>query len=234
MTPFLTFDARAGEYAGEELFPIHRRSIRARRSEYVARREYYSQAYAITHNSWGFRTHEVYEPDTDWVVFGCSHTYGVGLRESETWVSQLESLTGKRIYNTANPGSGWDYIWLQVAHRLLYDPLPPHVIIQTPALGRLSIAKSNHQGMLNLFHWTESELFRSAGIDNIEYNSQVIRRLIFRHLDRAGVTYTLLDWNHAVEQVERNDWARDLAHAGPETNRAIAEQLRSSLRSGAQ
>ena len=232
MLPFLTFPNKSGPFIASETWRIHRNHMRARKHIYKGNRTYYDEIYKCWRNRWGFRTHQDYLPATDWVVFGCSHTYGVGLKREERWADILEQELGQRIYNVARPGCGWDYIWLQLAHRLLFTPLPPKVIIQTPPPARLSIVKKNNEGTVDFYHHDDNRFLRIAGIDNVKHHSMVVEKLVIKHLRRAHIDFHILDWEAACAAAYPTDWARDLSHLGPNTNLKIAQQLRSSLRSG--
>lgn len=92
-------------------------------------------------NSNGFRCDEFYplpEGGKNVVVLGCSHTFGEGLEQHETWVSQLEGLLDKKIlrfWNLGQPGASSDMCVriLFSAEKVLF---PKIIIVCWPAWSR--------------------------------------------------------------------------------------------------
>jgi hypothetical protein len=91
-------------------------------------------------NSQGFR-----DNDFPWVnpngnepyrlAIGCSHTWGIGLQENETWVSHFKLIMRKlkthypQIYNLGMPGCSNDKIYRILYNIFLYKKLKPHSVI---------------------------------------------------------------------------------------------------------
>jgi hypothetical protein len=102
-------------------------------------------------NSYGYRCPE-FRPLPDGgknvVVLGCSHTFGEGLEENETWVSQVAKQSNKilRWWNLALPGASADLMI-----RILYGTekiLFPKVIVACwPAQSRRERLDSHPQNL---------------------------------------------------------------------------------------
>jgi lysophospholipase L1-like esterase len=74
------------------------------------------------HDGWGFRNRGVPER-ADIVAIGDSHTYGISASASSSWPSQLESLSGKQVYNLALGGYGpAEYLYLMKDKALKLNP----------------------------------------------------------------------------------------------------------------
>lgn len=99
--------------------------------------EYYTPwLYDYKRNSFGFRSIEFHE-DTELVVLGCSHTYGVGMPLEYTWPSFVCDIAGiKDCVNLGKPGAS---IFFEV--RLLANYInkygPPKIVLANfPDLNR--------------------------------------------------------------------------------------------------
>jgi hypothetical protein len=120
-------------------------------------------------NSLGYRCPE-FRPLPDGgknvVVLGCSHTFGEGLEENETWVSQVAKVSNKilRWWNLGNPGASADLMI-----RILYGTekvLFPKVIVACwPAWSRRERLDSHTQNL------TSNEPLLKTENDNTDKNN---------------------------------------------------------------
>lgn len=74
------------------------------------------------HDSLGFRNSLV--PETaDVVAIGDSHTYGISATATDSWPSQLERLTGYKVYNLSLGGYGpAEYLYLMEEYAVRFHP----------------------------------------------------------------------------------------------------------------
>lgn len=74
------------------------------------------------HDLLGFRNSSV-PPTADIVTIGDSHTYGISATASDSWPSQLERLTGYRVYNLSLGGYGpAEYLYLMDEYAIRFHP----------------------------------------------------------------------------------------------------------------
>ena len=112
-------------------------------------------------NSLGYRCPE-FRPLPDGgknvVVLGCSHTFGEGLEENETWVSQVAKESNKilRWWNLGQPGASADLMI-----RILYGTervLFPKIIVACwPAYSRRERLDKNIQNLTSDNHFLKTE-----------------------------------------------------------------------------
>lgn len=66
------------------------------------------------------------------LLFGCSYTYGEGLKDKETFSYKLSNLSKRPVYNRANSGWGTQHILYQLKRDDFYKEVkPPEYIIYT-------------------------------------------------------------------------------------------------------
>lgn len=125
-------------------------------------------------NSYGYRCPE-FQPlpngGKNVVVLGCSHTFGEGLEEEETWVSRVAKKTNKtlRWWNLARPGGNADQMI-----RILYGTekvLFPKIIVACwPAVTRrerLDLYPQNLTGDDNLLKTENSNTDQNNFLKNL-------------------------------------------------------------------
>ena len=70
---------------------------------------------SYTHNSHAFRTAE-FETKENFIAVGCSHTYGIGLHQHQTWSELLSGMLDLSVYNLGVPGGSADTCYRVVKH----------------------------------------------------------------------------------------------------------------------
>ena len=137
-------------------------------------------------NSYGYRCPE-FQPLPDGgknvVVLGCSHTFGEGLEEEETWVSQVAKQSNKilRWWNLARPGGNADQMI-----RILYGTekvLFPKIIVACwPAWSRRERLDSQPQNL------TSDNSLLSMENDNTDRNN-FLKNVFFleKFAEKTGV-----------------------------------------------
>jgi hypothetical protein len=102
-------------------------------------------------NSLGYRCPE-FRPLPDGgknvVVLGCSHTFGEGLEENETWVSQVATESNKilRWWNLGQPGASAD-LMIRILHGTEKVLFPKIIIACWPAESRRERLDSHPQNL---------------------------------------------------------------------------------------
>lgn len=105
-------------------------------------------------NSHGYRTKNIQDLDKEFVlVFGCSHTEGVGNFDEDIWCSQLLSRFDLDFLNLAKAGTGPDIQYLNTLQYIKsHYPRPKAVIYQWPQSFRKSFAYSQGKKIILKHH----------------------------------------------------------------------------------
>ena len=72
------------------------------------------------------------------VILGCSHTFGVGLEEGQSWAEQFAAMTDQRLlrwWNLGQPGASCESI-IRILHGAEKVLFPKHIVICWPAINR--------------------------------------------------------------------------------------------------
>lgn len=91
-------------------------------------------------NSYGFRTPEFVETK-NFVVLGCSFTFGIGLPEEEIWPSLLSNRLNLKNWNLGSPGASSDSCY-RLARYFIPMLRPEFVVMLEPFINRLEICNS--------------------------------------------------------------------------------------------
>jgi len=197
-------------------------------------------------NQEGYRTKEIKNLDKQFVlVFGCSHTEGVGNFEEHIWCSQLLNPKGIDFLNLGKAGTGPDiqYFnslqWIKNAY-----PVPSLVIYQWPQTFRKSFAyeKSNsvvfkHYNVTTKYQKKDTDWFlkrycieKGEMIAN-NYNCYFSANMLWQHVGVPVLNWT---WEgdfdrqyqdlHIIDTIDTGR-ARDLMHDGPDIHRQVADKL---------
>ena len=67
------------------------------------------------------------------ILFGCSYTYGFGLKENEIFSAKLADYTNRTVYNRGKSGTGLPFVYYQLNDEQVLKELPknPEYIIYT-------------------------------------------------------------------------------------------------------
>lgn len=222
--------------------------------------ETFNKALKAKPASWKYRNKEItynlnsdYYRTEEWnninwkdsiVVFGCSHVFGEGLANDETFCYHLQQLTSRQVVNMGSSGTGPQFSW---HNSLIMDNLygAPYAVIQVwscysrlPYYSEDSIKRigpwsgsswdnydKDAKDLYNL--WNKSEInamtqfyFTALSSNNYWKNRcKYIEATFFKHVA------SLLKINH----YEKLDNARDDVHCGEITNIAVAKDLQKKL-----
>jgi hypothetical protein len=210
--------------------------------------KYRNQEITYKKNKSGYRTYEWDE--IDWknaiVLLGCSNTYGVGLDESETTASLLETLTQRQVINLGYPSGSNDLILQNSIN--LYEKFgaPYGVVINWTTIDRFTYyARDNYH---DLGPWKTKfafnnvldldEHYKLSVID--EHNLQVKNYYISKAANSIWkdktkyITLSYFDltahYMRADKFFEIDNGARDMLHPGYGSSQQVAEYIFNRLK----
>ena len=181
------------------------------------------------YNSYGFRDEE-FDHRPCGMVFGCSHTEGVGLPNEAVWPRVLSELTGTWVWNFGVGGSSLDTVFRLLDFWLPYFT-PKFVAVCIPPLGRVEVfdrgnpatlipESHNHSPELTNFYklWSSSD-------DNMDISRRKNLLAIEKLCNNRNIHLITADWSGPVSTAT----ARDLMHAGAIENREFAKKIKEKL-----
>jgi len=179
--------------------------------------------YYIDHN--GFRNPKEIDISKSYIVLGCSHAFGVGIRYDDTWAQKLSKMMGISIYNASIPGGSADSSF-RALFEILDQATPLGVIHLVPTIERQELYKF---GCLPVNYGTwcyEDPEYKHI----VEFTLENRAHMLNRTKNLFGIQY-LCDKNQIpchsflLEKYDNllDGMARDLVHSGPEANTIMAE-----------
>jgi len=210
---------------------------------------YAKNNFSYTYNSLGYRGRELDSVDDGkfFIVYGCSHTEGVGIADYERWGDLLESKVQLPSLNFGRGAAGADLVHL---NSLLFlknsTKLPKFVAIQWPEITRTMFLSDSPTLMLPSSKKGPElmDFYKGFLSDNNPYNRGLIHCLTTQLLWKlAGVPtfnfYLGPGWEGVdgvikflpgVIDTSPHLRARDLIHPGPEMNKRIAEWVYENIK----
>ena len=132
------------------------------------------------------------------VLFGCSFTYGVGLKENETFSHKLAGYTNRSVFNRGIPGCGANHMLYMLEKGLSTDIKNPKLFIYTyiePHLYRLYTPASYFHNLLIYYKYKNGKLEQKNDLDLWHWHSYTLRTLY------EQATYKNF-WNTRTEKFE--------------------------------
>ena len=180
-------------------------------------------------NSNGFRTKEIVEDTSSVVALGCSHTFGLGLPEQDTYIAQLGKRLGINYYNLGVPGGSNDTAF-RVASYWLPIIKPKYVVMLTPHMARFEMLekKGGHRSFV------PNENITGVHRDIIRFFITNDENLVLnRHKNLLGIENIVEHYNgkfysypeDIMTKQEETDLARDWQHTGPKQNLVVAQLM---------
>lgn len=217
------------------------------RNKRVVDPKYLESDIHYTFNSQGYRTKELHNVDDDFVlIFGCSHTEGIGLHNEDIWCNQLCDKIGIDRINLGKAGTGPDIQYINTLQYISNNyPKPRLVIYQWPQTFRRSFAYNHNNQIVFKHHNINSKsekqdtnwfLKRYCGKDTGEmymnnYVSFNAVNLMWNFIDVRVYNWTWSgDFNftdsrlHTVTTTDTGR-ARDMMHDGSDIHKQVADQL---------
>ena len=186
-------------------------------------------------NTHGFRSREIVEDKNCIVALGCSHTFGLGLGEQDTYIAKLASMLDISYYNLGVPGGASDTAF-RIASYWLPIIKPKYVVMVTPEITRFEIIRTNGDAILFNASTTQHDkliediakhfLVNDANpIINRQKNLLAIENIV-KTYDGKFYWYT----EDIMAKTIENDLARDWQHSGPKQNYKVAQQMYSDIK----
>jgi len=212
-------------------------------------------------NSYGYRCPE-FRPlpngGKNVVVLGCSHTFGEGLEDEETWVSQVAQKSNKimRWWNLARPGGNADQM-IRILHgteKLLFPKIivacwpvwsrrerlhsyPQSLMSCDPLLKTENDSTDKNNFLKNVFFLekfaekTGAKTFHcfSQDVYELENNLQVLKDYTIKNCWPEWDKHYLPEAKR--EHITIPSLARDGVHYGPEHHKVFSEKFYSRFKS---
>jgi hypothetical protein len=184
---------------------------------------------AITYrlNHQGFRCEE-FDDRPAGLAIGCSHTMGIGIREEQSWPSRLSKMLETHVWNLGVGGAGLDCNFRLIDHYL--GILKPKFVIHAiPAIYRVEYFISGSFNTVVVRALEQKDLpfkdfYREYFFNDV--NSELNARknlLAIKYLcERNGVPYYSVETS---EILNMDCQARDLGHAGADSQRDFTETI---------
>jgi len=199
-----------------------------------------------TFNQQGYRTKDIQDLDKDFVlVFGCSHTEGIGNFAEDIWCSQVLKTKSIDFLNLGKCGTGPDVQYLNTLQYVKNKfPLPRLVIYQWPQTFRKSFSYKQknkihlkHHNINNKVEKKDTDWYlkryciETGEMEINNYINYYSSNFLWKSLD-----VSVLNWSWTgdfegdfedLHMIETDDTgrARDLMHDGPDIHRQVADQL---------
>lgn len=196
-----------------------------------------------TINSAGFRAPEFEQLDTvDVVVSGCSHTFGFGIPQQDTWGHYItQRLNLKTFINLGMNGAGMEQVLHCVVSYLASDlPQPRLVFVQWPSYTRLphqyddgirNAINLSHEWMHELMEPWQRNGWEKFVADNTAFElarTTIYDSIIQQLCSQRNIKYTSTDDGVFNKTVHGRDYlgrARDLIHCDGVTHKQFAERM---------
>jgi len=111
-----------------------------------------------TVNKQYFRSDE-FDSDTGLLTVGCSHSYGIGLRDNEIYGRKLADMLNLPLWNLGVGGMGPDICLLLTKQFLLAGKKPKAMVMQWPSINRKLLVKQIYANVNDtITDWLNSEI----------------------------------------------------------------------------
>lgn len=104
--------------------------------------DYTEDEMLYTTNKQGFRGNKIVKNETILMTAGCSHTYGIGVRDNEVWGSKLAEQLDMYHINVGVGGIGCDSVVLIVKQFFEEGVIPDTLAVLWPSLNRKMIVSN--------------------------------------------------------------------------------------------
>ena len=109
--------------------------------------DYTEDEMLYTTNKQGFRGNKIVKDESILMSAGCSHTYGIGVRENEVWGSQLADKLGMYHINTGVGGIGADTVALLIKQFFEEGIVPDILAVAWPNVSRKMIVLDEQKSL---------------------------------------------------------------------------------------
>lgn len=206
--------------------------------------DWYYKDKTITYsfNSLGHRSKEVQDLDkNNYILFlGCSHTMGVGLELEKTFPYLISKKLECDYYNLGLPAAGVDVLeynlltWFAKINRA-----PKAIVIQWPDHSRFTSYMPEYapDHLIECGSWAKDDnttkLLIGSEISGLSHARKLLTMKIIESVVKAPIIPCIFSSQNIFTiydlQLRQLDKARDLAHAGIQSNQVWSEQLINEL-----
>ena len=185
-------------------------------------------------NSFAFRADEFIDDENpSLMTLGCSHTMGVGIRYEDTFSYILSRKLKHKNYNLGNFGASNDTAF-RYAYYWIPKLKPTAVLLMSPEYTRCEMF--NNVYYHNYVLGTEVK-YPKFNLLSLWYKRYYIQKenCMMNHLKNINAIMNICKENNVPLYIENasdyfnknkaKDYARDLAHFGPKTNKKVADIL---------
>ena len=167
-------------------------------------------------NAHGYRGTEFDTPaEFKILVSGCSHTFGIGINEEDTWCNQFaQRISGSKVYNLALGGRSPDYV-VRSIHKSIDVIKPNLVLVMWPDQSRFE--RPSEDGV-SMAWWTANDTQYPGEFTDAKYQdynfekNQLFLEFLCHSRGIPLIAKTFIE----IQKMNPNDClARDLMHDGP-------------------
>lgn len=207
-----------------------------KRRAYLTRHGWdHEHAIEYRYNTDGFRGDQFVEHDS-LIVLGCSFTFGVGLREDQSWPWIVAKGLQLACNNLAWGGASSDRCW-RMAEFWVPQLRPKFVIMLTPPGGRVELIINDQdreaEGLMPdqaADTWTKTWIAVDENVRLNQVKNQLAVAMLCRTLGVPCLLYETVEFATVIG--DQADHARDFRHQGPAVHRAFAEIVLKDIREG--
>jgi hypothetical protein len=187
---------------------------------------------SYTVNSYGFRNNFEFDNDLanrkNLIVLGCSNSFGIGINAKDLYCKIVADKLNLNLVNLAVPGGSMDssarvsYFWLKKIN-------PVMVILQTTESSRREFLIEEGPSPKGSWDYKWLKHFSRYADENDDEFNEIKNTLLIKSFLHKDTKFFKFSFNDPFFKEELLDYARDLNHAGVETNKHIAQRVLDEL-----
>jgi hypothetical protein len=178
-------------------------------------------------NSHGFRSEE-FSYDDSVMFFGCSHTAGVGLPWESTWAYNVARELNLKNFNLGMPGCGPDTAF-RLANHYIPQVKPKLVVYLDPPPGRMALHSARRK-IHDFWATIKPDEYKDPSFKSYYEHWLSLHENVVLHSLKHQLAIEMICRNQNIkfvyahsDEIPLNDFARDLGHAGKNSNRNFAK-----------
>jgi hypothetical protein len=181
---------------------------------------------SYVYNRLGFRAEE-FDDRPAGIALGCSFTEGVGIPLAATWPAQLSNMLGQHVWNLGVGGGSADTAYNLLEHYI--DQLSTKFVVMcVPPRDRFEFFRDIEPIRILGSNFEIPPLYKTFFMEwfSTEKNSETNQKKNIRAIQQLCLQHGLPFYYLLVERdfiLDQN--ARDLSHAGAESNRDFATKM---------
>jgi len=204
--------------------------------------DWYYRTNKITYkyNSFGHRCKDIQDIDLDnYILFaGCSHVEGTGLELENTYPYLVAEELGCDYYNLAQGGTGIDVLTHNlIMWKSIVTKPPKFLVVHQPEITRFVTLEADEQTVVKNTVWDNNKnvlKFIDQGSSINFFLSRFLINMVLIEQLYDSSTIIRVDWDCPAHpksiHFSQFDKARDLGHAGIQSNKKLAHDIVAHLR----